>query len=344
MNKFTLAALAVVAVAGSATAQVRWNPEGAWTSDQGVTTLPVSEDGKYVINKLGKMDNGNWRNDIRYAKEVKLIESEPYLVFQITQKDCSWKDWDFKFEFMLQRKVSEGLNEEGAVVWGGNTESTHKEYPSFDGSKLRVFDEWGADMYTLLGGSIVDGENNEIYTDDIFVIDLNKVRATDEEKTQGLLFQAGDVVMPNYNAFQNIVEPDEAGMGGVQQRSWLGFVCIAPGATVTSDEPAFEIRYAGTVADSSDALTVCENYANGEGGQEVRDGDGDAVKAVASDDVKVYLKNGKTVVADGASIEAYTVDGKLAKNGFDTLNLTNGLYVIKAVKNGNVATVKAVVK
>ena len=133
-------------------------------------------------------------------------------------------------------------------------------------------------------------------------------------------------------------------MGGVQQRSWLGFVCIAPGASVTVDQPTFTVHYTGSVADSSDALMVCEDYANGEGGLEVRDGDDNAVDAVDAENVNVYLKNGKTVVAPGAALEVYAADGKKVAGGADSITLPAGLYIVKAVKGGAVKTVKAMVR
>ena len=343
MKKFTTLFIATLAFAGAANAQVRWNPENSWATDNGATILAVGEDGKSVVNKLGKLDNGNWRADIRYAATANLTEDEPYMVFQITTEGCAWNLGDFKFEFMLQRKLSEGLNEEGNVVWGGNTDSYHETYPSFNGDKFKVVDQYEAELFQLLGSKVVNGDET-VYTEDVIVIDLNKVRATDEEKTQGLLFSAGDVVFPNLNAFQTIVEPDENGEGGVQQRSWLGFVCIAPGATVTSDQPTFTVHYTGTVEDSSDALMVCEDYANGEGGQEVREGDEGAVEYVANENVNVYLKNGKTVVAQGAVLEAYAADGKKVMAGVDSLTLPAGLYIVKAEKNGVVKTVKAMVR
>lgn len=52
MNKFTLAAVAALAFAGTAGAQLRWNPEGSWAIDNGKTILPVSDDNKTVVNKL----------------------------------------------------------------------------------------------------------------------------------------------------------------------------------------------------------------------------------------------------------------------------------------------------
>ncbi|MDE5840315.1 MAG: hypothetical protein K2H49_05285 [Muribaculaceae bacterium] len=343
MKKSTILLATALAFAGATNAQVRWNPENSWATDNGATILPVGADGKSAINKLGKLDNGNWRADIRYAATANLIESEPYMVFQITTDGCAWNLGDFKFEFMLQRKLSEGLNEEGAVVWGGTTDSFNEKYPSFRGDKYKVVDQYEADLYKILGSKVNDGTET-VYTEDIIVIDLNKVRATDDDQTRGLLFSAGDVNFPNYNAFQTIVEPDEKGEGGVQQRSWLGFVCIAKPETVTVDQPTFTIHYTGTVEDSSDALTVCEDYANGEGGLEVRDGDENAVEYVASENVNVYLKNGKTVVAPGAVIEAYAADGKKVMAGADSLDLPAGLYIVKAEKNGVVKTVKAMVR
>lgn len=345
MNKFTLAALAAVAFAGVAGAQVRWNPEGSWATDNGTTPLQVSEDGKSVINKLAKGD-GQWRADIRYTAEANLIEEEPYMVFQITTEGCEWNLNDYKFEFMIQRKLSEGLNEDGSVKWGGNTDSFHEAWPSFRGDKYKVVDEYEAELFQALGAAVHNGTET-VYTEDIIVIDLNKVRATDDDKTQGLLFSAGDIKFPNYNAFQTIVEPDAEGLGGVQQRSWMGFVCIAKDATVTSEQPTFTIHYTGSVADSSDALMVCEDYANGEGGQEVREGEEEenAIAEVSAEAAKIYLKNGKTVVAPGAeSVKAYAVDGKLMGEGVDTLELENGIYVVKAVKNGIESTVKAIVR
>ncbi len=343
MKKSTILLASVLAFAGAANAQVRWNPENSWAADNGATILQVGEDGKSVVNKLGKLENGNWRSDIRYAATANLIEAEPYLVFQITTDGCAWNLGDFKFEFMIQRKLSEGLNEDGSVKWGGNTDSYHDKYPSFNGDKLKVVDQYEADLFQLLGSKVNDGDNT-VYTEDVIVIDLNKVRATDEEKTQGLLFNAGDVVFPNYNAFQNIVEPDENGEGGVQQRSWMGFVCIAKPESVTVDQPTFTIHYTGSVEDPNDACTVCEDYANGEGGLEVRDGDENAVAGVASEDFNLYLKNGKTVVATGAAIEAYAADGKKVAAGVDALTLPAGLYIVKAEKQGVVKTVKAMVR
>ena len=120
MKKFTTLFIATLAFAGAANAQVRWNPENSWATDNGATILAVGEDGKSVVNKLGKLDNGNWRADIRYAATANLTEDEPYMVFQITTEGCAWNLNDFKFVFMLQRKLSEGLNEEGNVVWGGS--------------------------------------------------------------------------------------------------------------------------------------------------------------------------------------------------------------------------------
>ncbi len=342
--------MAALAFAGAANAQVRWNPENSWATDNGATILPVGEDGKSVVNKLGKLENGNWRADIRYAATANLIEAEPYMVFQITTDGCAWNLNDFKFEFMIQRKLSEGLNEENAVVWGGNTDSFDEKYPSFRGDKYKVVDQYDAELFQLLGSKVVNGDETA-YTEDVIVIDLNNVRATDEDQTRGLLFSAGDVLFPNLNAFETIVEPDENGMGGVQQRSWMGFVCIAPAASVTVDQPTFTVHYTGSVADSSDALDVIENYNNSEGGQEVRDDDefvddpNAAVAAVAAENVNIYLKNGKTVVAPGAeAIEAYTADGKKVMSGVDTLELPAGLYIVKAVKNGVSNTVKAIVR
>ncbi len=345
MKKSTILLLAALAVAGGANAQVRWNPENSWATNNGADILPVGADNKTVVNKLGKLDNGNYRADIRYAQTAHFIEDEPYLVCQITTEGCAWNLNDFKFEFMLQRKLSDGLNEEGAVKWGGNTESTHEKYPSFFGDKLKVVDQYEADLYQLLGSKVVNGDNETIYTEDVIVLDLNKVKATDEDRTPGLLFGAGDFDLPNYNAFVDIVPADEDGMNGVQQRSWFGFVCIAPGASVTKEDPAFIIHYTGTVADSSDALMVCEDYANGEGGKEVRADDPDeGIKAVRNENVNVYLKNGKTVIAEGAAIYAYTADGKLVMSGSNTMELPNGLYLVKAVKNGVAKTVKAIVR
>ncbi len=346
MKKSTILLAAGLMLAGAANAQVRWNPEGSWTSDSGKTTLPVNEDGKSVINKLVKQDNGNYRADIRYAATANLIEDEPYMVFQITTKDCGWNLNDFKFEFMIQRKLSEGMDDNGGVKWGGNTDSFDEKYPSFDGGKYKVVDQYEADLFQLLGSKIVNGDET-IYTEDVIVIDLNKVKATDADKTQGLLFSAGDVYFPNLNGFETVVEPDANGMGGVQQRSWMGFVCIAPAASVTSDEPAFIVHYTGSVEDPNDACDVIENYANSEGGQEVRDGEEQSgVEAVvAAEDVKIYLKNGKTAVAPGAeSIAAYAIDGKKVMSGVDSLELPAGIYIIKAVKNGVSNSVKAIVR
>ncbi len=347
MKKSTILLATALAFAGATNAQVRWNPENSWATDNGATILPVGEDGKSAVNKLGKLDNGNWRADIRYAATAKLTEAEPYMVFQITTDGCAWNLGDFKFEFMLQRKLSEGLNEDGSVKWGGNTDSFDENYPSFRGDKYKVVDQYEAELFQILGSKVNDGTET-VYTEDIIVIDLNKVRATDDDQTRGLLFSAGDVLFPNLNAFETIVEPDANGEGGVQQRSWLGFVCIAKPETVTVDQPTFTIHYTGTVEDSSDALMVCEDYANGEGGQEVRDGDefidDNAVDAIAAEKVNVYLKNGKTVVAPGATLEAYTADGKKVMAGTDSLTLPAGLYIVKALKNGAVKTVKAMVR
>lgn len=343
MKKSTILLVAAMAFAGAANAQVRWNPENSWATDNGATILPVSEDGKSAVNKLGRLDNGNWRADIRYAATANLTEEEPYMVFQITTDGCVWNLNDFKFEFMLQRKLSDGLNEDGSVKWGGNTDSFDANYPSFRGDKYKVVDQYEAELFQLLGSKIGTADETS-YTEDVIVIDLNKVRATDDDQTRGLLFSAGDVLFPNLNSFQTVVEPDAAGMGGVQQRSWLGFVCIAPGASVTVDQPTFTIHYTGTVADSSDALMVCEDYANGDGGQEVRDGDDTAVNGIAAENVNIYLKNGKTVVANGAVIEVYAADGKKVAEGTDSIDLNSGLYIVKAVKDGKASTVKAIVK
>lgn len=344
MKKSTLVLLAAVAVAGSASAQVRWNPENAWATDNGATILPVGADNKTAVNKLGKGD-GQWRADIRYAATANFTESEPYLVVQITTKDCAWNLNDFKFEFMLQRKCSEGLNEEGNVVWGGNTDSYDEKYPSFRGDKYKVIDQYDAEVFQLLGSKIANTDGEVVNTEDIYVIDLNNVRATDDDQTRGLLFSAGDVYFPNLNSWQTIIEPDASGMGGVQQRSWMGFVCIAKDVTVTSDAPEFIIHYTGTVEDSNDAITVCEDYANGEGGQEVREGDDPgSVASLASENLNVYLKNGRSVVADGAQITVYTVDGKRVMSGLNSVELPAGIYVVKAEKNGVSKTVKAIAR
>ncbi|MDE6423775.1 MAG: T9SS type A sorting domain-containing protein [Muribaculaceae bacterium] len=345
MKKSTILLAAGLMIAGAANAQVRWNPENSWATDNGKTILPVGEDGKSAVNKLVKQDNGNWRADIRYAATANLIEDEPYMVFQITTEGCVWNLNDFKFEFMLQRKLSEGLDDNGNVKWGGNTESTDANYPSFNGDKYKVVDQYEADLYQLLGSKVGTADETS-YTEDVIVIDLNKVKATDADKTPGLLFSAGDVHFPNINGFETIVEPDENGEGGVQQRSWMGFVCIAPGASVTVDQPTFTVHYTGSVEDSSDALMVCEDYANGDGGQEVRDGEEEsAVEAVAVENVNIYLKNGKVAVAPGAeAMEAYSIDGKKVANGVDSIELPAGIYVVKAVKNGVATTVKAIVR
>lgn len=345
MKKFTIIALTAMVLAGTASAKVRWNPENAWATDNGKTILPMSEDKKCSVNKLVKGD-GQWRADIRYAQEALFTEDEPYLVVQITTDGCAWNLNDYKFEFMLQRKLSEGLNEDGSVKWGGNTTSFDENYPSFDGSKYKIVDQYEAELFQSLGSKVANTDGEVVYTEDIIVLDLNKVKATDEDKTQGLLFSAGDVKFPNYNAFQNIVEPDANGMGGVQQRSWLGFVCIAKDVTVTSDQPTFTIHYTGTVADSNDALTVCDDYANGEGGQEVRPDDDSKVSNLISEEknLNVYLHNGRSVVCEGADLNVYTADGKMVKAGFNEVELESGLYIVKATKKGMSKTVKALVK
>lgn len=345
MGKFTIIALTAMVLAGTASAKVRWNPENAWATDNGKTILPMSEDKKCSVNKLVKGE-GQWRADIRYAREALFTEDEPYLVVQITTDGCAWNLNDYKFEFMLQRKLSEGLNEDGSVKWGGNTTSFDENYPSFDGSKYKIVDQYEAELFQSLGSKVANTDGEVVYTEDIIVLDLNKVKATDEDKTQGLLFSAGDVKFPNYNAFQNIVEPDANGMGGVQQRSWLGFVCIAKDVTVTSDQPTFTIHYTGTVADSNDALTVCDDYANGEGGQEVRPDDDSKVSNLISEEknLNVYLHNGRSVVCEGADLNVYTADGKMVKAGFNEVALESGLYIVKATKNGMSKTVKALVK
>lgn len=347
MKKFTIFALAALALAGSANGKLRWNPENSWSIGNGATILPVGEDNKSVVNALGKLDNGNWRNDIRYAGHAVFTEDEPFLVVQITTDGCAWNLNDYKFEFMIQRKLSEGLNEDGSVKWGGNTDSFHESWPSFRGDKLKIVDEYGAELFQVLGSRVNNG-TEDVYSEDVIVIDLNKVRATDDDKTEGLLFSAGDVDFPNYNAFETVVEPDAEGMGGVQQRSWFGFVCIAKPETVTVDQPTFTVHYTGTVADSNEALEVCENYANGEGGQEVREGEEDEsgiANIVAGDkDFNVYLRGGKSVVSNGADLQVYTADGKLVKAGFNEVELESGLYIVKATKDGKSKSVKALVK
>ncbi len=343
MKKSTILLATALAFAGAANAQVRWNPENSWATDNGKTILPVGEDGKTVVNKLAKLENGNWRADIRYAATANLIESEPYMVFQITTDGCAWNLGDFKFEFMLQRRLSDGLNEDGNVKWGAITESTDENFPSFNGDKYKVVDQYDGELFRLLGSHISNG-TEEVYSEDIIVIDLNNVKGMDADKTPGLLFSAGDVVFPNLNDWETIVEPDANGQGGVQQRSWLGFVCIAKPETVTVEQPAFIIHYTGSAEDSSDALMLCEDYANGEGGLEVRDGDEQAVDAINAENVNVYLKNGRTVVSQGATIEAYSVDGKKVMSGVNSLTLPAGLYIVKAVKDGTVKTVKAMVR
>lgn len=347
MKKFTIFALAALALAGSANGKLRWNPENSWSIGNGATILPVGEDNKSVVNALGKLDNGNWRNDIRYAGHAVFTEDEPFLVVQITTDGCAWNLNDYKFEFMIQRKLSEGLNEDGSVKWGGNTDSFHESWPSFRGDKLKIVDEYGAELFQVLGSRVNNG-TEDVYSEDVIVIDLNKVRATDDDKTEGLLFSAGDVDFPNYNAFETVVEPDAEGMGGVQQRSWFGFVCIAKPETVTVDQPTFTVHYTGTVTDSNEALEVCENYANGEGGQEVREGEEDEsgiANIVAGDkDFNVYLRGGKSVVANGADLQVYTADGKLVKAGFNEVELESGLYIVKATKDGKSKSVKALVK
>lgn len=370
MKKFTLIALSALAFAGAANAQLRWNPENSWGTwaDNEMKTFPLGEDGKSVVNTLGAGD-GQYRQDMRYAGEANFIEEEPYLVVQITTENCAWNLNDFKFEFMIQRKYTDGFNEEGNVVWGPSTDSYDPNYPSFDGDKYKVVDQYEADLYRLLGSRIHDG-NTDVYNEDVIVIDLNKVRSTKDangEYQQGLLFSAGDVYMPNYNNFVDIKKWDADGQGGVQQRSWFGFVCIAKNETVTGT-PTFTVHYTGTVEDSSDALTVCENYANSNGGKEVRDGEEDeedntgngdnegdnngeeedpdaAVDSVAADALKVYLKNGKTVVAPSAqSIVAYSVDGKKVGSAVNELELPQGIYIVKAKGNGVENTVKVVVR
>ncbi len=347
MKKSTILLLAAVAMAGAANAQLRWNPEGAWATDNGATILPVGDDNKTAINNLVKGD-GQWRADIRLATTANFTEDEPYFVAQITTESCAWNLNDFKFEFMLQRKCSTGLNEEGAVVWGDNTDSYDENYPSFRGDKYKVIDQYDAELFQLLGSKIANTDGEVVNTEDIYVIDLNNVRATDDDQTRGLLFSAGDVYFPNLNSWEVIVEPDADGLGGVQQRSWLGFVCIAKDVTVTSDQPSFVIHYTGTVEDSSDAIQVCEDYANSEGGQEVRDGDEgnepDAVGSLKSDKLNVYLKNGKSVVANGANLTVYTVDGKRVMSGTDSIDLPAGIYVVKAEKDGVSKTVKAIAR
>ena len=354
MKKFTLVALAAVALASTVDAQLRWNPENSWGewANNKMNILPVGDDGKTVVNALGAGD-GQYRRDMRFAGDANFIEEEPYLVIQITTENCAWNLNDYKFEFMIQRKYSEGLNDDGNPIWGGATDSYDAAYPSFDGTKYKIVDEYGADIYRVLGGCRVNNGDDDISTDDVIVIDLNNVRATDEDKTRGLLFNAGPVYMPNINSFDDprstIVEWDPVtGLDGVQQRSWFGLVCIAKNATVTGNAPTFTVHYTGTVSEPYEAMDVCENYAAGNGGQEVREDDpyvDAAVESVAADDLKVYLKNGKTVVAPAAnSIEAYSVDGKKVAAGVNELALPNGIYVVKAKANGAEKAVKVVVR
>lgn len=350
MKKATIFLLAAMAVAGSANAQLRWNPEESWYGTHSKTFDKLSDDKKSVVHELVLQDNGNYRNDLELYRDVKFIEDEPYFVIQFTTQDCSWNELDFKFQLMLHRQKSEGFKENGDVQWSANTSCDDPEFPSFSDEKMRVIGQWHADSYHLIGGaSVVNPNDGSSYSDDIYVINLaEEVRGNDADKTKGLFFASGDVDFPHLNPWQTVIEPDENGLGGMQQRSWIGFVCGVQSATVTSKNPTVTIHYTGTVADSSDALQVCEDYANGEGGLEVRDDDEiedpNSVEGIAAENVKVYLKNGNTVVSAGAALTVYTVDGKLVKEGFESLELTSGLYIVKAAKNGSVNTVKAVVR
>ncbi|MCM1490197.1 MAG: T9SS type A sorting domain-containing protein [Muribaculum sp.] len=348
MKKSTILLIAAVAVAGSANAQLRWDPENSWYGTHSKSYDKLSDDKKSVIHELVRQDNGNYRNDLEYYKDVTFTEDEPYFVVQFTTQNCSWNELDFKFQFMLQRQVSEGLKENGDVQWSANTSSFDPEFPSFRDDKNRVIGQWHADTYHLLGASVVNPNDGSTYSDDIYVINLaEEVQGNDGDKTKGLLFSAGDVYFPHFNPWNVIQQPDENGLNGKQQRSWLGFVCGAHASTVTSDKPTVTVHYTGTVADSSDALTVCENYSYSEGGKEVREDDEEdpnAVSTLQEEKVNVYLKNGKCVVANGASISVYGVDGKLVMNGFDNVELPAGVYVVKAQKNGISNTVKAIVR
>lgn len=326
MRKFTTNAVLVAATilfgTLSASAQWRWNPNDWETQHaaQGVTTSVSTDNKTFIVKPYANSttDLTARRGDIRFKKDVKLLEIEPVVAVYMQFKNVTMSVNDWKFDYIIQQQTALAYDETTlAYTWGLNDFS-------YGGRKDKI--------------TALKGVNAMCYTsdgaDDLWIFDM----------TAGAPFE--DAWMGNGDRFVPYAPTwvrTGTGVGAKQTRSWLGFVCIGTGATTN---PTFNLKYCATAKAVNDVMGNIETYLNGSGGQEVRDGDELAVKSVRYNKAIIFSGEGHIISPNAVSIEAYSVSGaKIKEVNANRMDLDAGIYMIRvADKDGVVTFGKAVVR
>ncbi len=325
MKKITqISVLAALIFIGTlnANAQWRWNPNDWETQHaaQGVTTSVSTDNKTFIVKPYANSttDLTARRGDIRFKKDVKLLETEPFVAVYMQFKNVTLSLADWKFDYIVQQQTALAYDETTqAYTWGLNDFS-------YGGRKDKISSLKGvtAMCYTSDGA------------DDLWIFDMT-AGAPFEDAWLG----NGDRMVPYAPAWVRT----GTGVGAKQTRSWLGFVCIGTGATTN---PTFNLKYCATAKAVNDVMGNIETYLNGEGGQEVRDGDELAVKSVRYNKAIIFSGEGHIISPNAVSMEAYSVSGsKIKEVNSNRMELEAGIYLIKVTNFNNEVTLgKAIVR
>lgn len=306
--------------APNANAQWRWNPND-WETQNVAATTNVSADNKtFIVNPYSHSttDLTARRGDIRFKKNVTLLETEPVVAIYMKFNNITMSMNDWKFDYILQQQTALAYDETTlAYTWG-------LDDFKFGGRKDKI--------------TALKGVNAMCYTsdgaDDLWIFDMT-AGAPFEDAWLG----NGDRLVPYAPAFVLT----GVGVGAKQTRSWLGFVCIGTSATTN---PTFNLKYCATAAAVNDVFGNIEAYLNGDGGQEVRDGDNTAVKSIKDNKALIFSGEGHVISPNAVQMEAYSVSGaKIKEVNANRMDLNAGIYMMKiADKDGVVTFGKAVVR
>lgn len=318
-----LFAACLLLTATNVAAQWRWNPND-WETSAAVTTgvtTKVSDDNKtFIVNPYAHSttDATARRGDIRFKKDVKILEAEPVVAVYMQFKNVAMVLNDWKFDYIHQQQTAIAYNDSSmAYTWG-------LDDFKFGGRKDRI--------------SALKGVSVSCYTsdgaDDLWIFDMT-AGAPFEDAWMG----NGDRLVKYAPTWVRTGE----GVGAIQTRSWFGFVCIGNGATA---DPTFNLKYCATSATVNDVFGNIENYLNSEGGQEVREGDDTAVRNANTKRAIVYSGEGHVISPNAVSMTAYSVSGlKIKEVEKNRMELAAGIYIIKVASLDGVETIgKAIVR
>ena len=308
----------------SVNAQWRWNPNDWETVHtlQGATTSVSTDNKTFIVSPYAHSttDLTARRGDIRIKKDVKLLETEPIVAVYMKFNNITMSMNDWKFDYIIEQQTALAYDETTlAYTWGL---SDFK----FGGVKYKVSSITGVSAMCYTS----DGAN------DLWIFDMT---ASTSNSFVAEWLGNGDRNVPYYPTWTI----QGVGVGAKQVRSWLGFVCIGTGATTN---PTYNLKYCATAPAVNDVLVNIENYLNGDGGQEVREGDETSVKTAKYNKAIIYSGEGHVISPNAVMMEAYSVCGtKIKEVKNNKIDLNAGIYLIKVINDqGDITLGKAIVR